>query len=95
MDKNTALACLYAKMGQPERARQILRDIEKRDILPRNHALILVALGENERAIEVLEKGARKLKAYAAALWMEPGLDPLRSDPRIQRLIDSVAPPTR
>jgi len=93
MDRNSALACLYLKMGQRQKALPIIRKLEASDWVPRNHALVLAALGENQQAIRVLEDATRNRPAAALGAWMEPGFAALRADPRFQNAIAKAHPP--
>jgi len=95
MDRNTALACLYARMGQTEKARQLLRKLERStNYLPRNRALVYAALGEKDRAIKVLSESSKYWTTNVGAI-VDPGFATLRSDPRFQKAIASLAPPAR
>jgi TolB-like protein/DNA-binding winged helix-turn-helix (wHTH) protein/Tfp pilus assembly protein PilF len=93
MNKDAALACLAAKMGQPEKARAILRQLERRgDFFPVNRARIYTLLGKRDRAIEIISQMERKWLTY---VLFDPGFDSLRSDPRFRAIAARVAPPSR
>jgi hypothetical protein len=47
-----------------------------------DHALLLAALGENAKALEALERAVRDGSQMIGFLNAEPGLDPLRQQPR-------------
>ncbi len=99
MNKDVATACLYAKMGQPQKTREILRRLESGPtILPSNRALIYVALGQKERACQILSEPPPKppiTSAHTVYAIADPGFASLRTDPCFQAAIAKVAPPTR
>ena len=99
MNKDVATACLYAKMGQPQKTREILRRLESGPtILPSNRALIYVALGQKERACQILSEPTPKppiTSAHTVYAIADPGFASLRTDPCFQAAIAKVAPPTR
>jgi TolB-like protein/DNA-binding winged helix-turn-helix (wHTH) protein/Tfp pilus assembly protein PilF len=99
MNKDVATACLYAKMGQPQKTREILRRLENGPaILPSNRALIYVALGQKERACQILSEPPSKppiTSAHTVYAIADPGFASLRTDPCFQAAIAKVAPPTR
>jgi len=83
------LASAYALSGKRSEAAQLLNDLKKRSD-PGNSsapeiAMICAALGDNDQAMNWLEK------AYAArfnpGVLLRPGFDPLRSDSRFQDLV--------
>lgn len=93
MNKDAALACLYAKMGQPEKTREILRRLESMpDFFYVNRAHIYATLGDQDRAIEILQKSGMRYATYAL---FDPGFDSLRSDARFQAFVAHAAPPAR
>ena len=55
-------------------------------------ALALIAVGQRDQAIAVLER-AQATGIYLWWVMQDPLMDSLRSDPRFQRLLDSVRPP--
>jgi TolB-like protein/DNA-binding winged helix-turn-helix (wHTH) protein/Tfp pilus assembly protein PilF len=99
MNKDVATACLYAKMGQPQKTREILRRLESGPtLLPSNRALIYVALGQKERACQILSEPPPKpsiTSAHTVYAIADPGFASLRTDPCFQAAIAKVAPPTR
>jgi TolB-like protein/DNA-binding winged helix-turn-helix (wHTH) protein/Tfp pilus assembly protein PilF len=93
MNKDAALAALYARMGHPEKTREMLRRLENTpDFFYVNRAQVYVALGELNRAIEILLKSSSRFDTYVIH---DPGFDPLRSDPRFQAFVARIAPPAR
>ena len=53
---------------------------------------VLIIMGDNERALDVLER-IRPRGVYLGYLLRSPGFDPLRSHPRFQRLAEDSRPP--
>ena len=94
MDKNTALGHLYARLKQPEKALQVLREFERRgNALPINRALIYAALGENDRALDLLEEAWRRDHAALVLAWIDPGFADLRSTQSFRNAFAGVTPP--
>jgi TolB-like protein/DNA-binding winged helix-turn-helix (wHTH) protein len=62
--------------------------------LPLDRAVMLVrgyaALGENDRAIAILQRAYAAHSEVLTSLKVEPGYDPLRTDPRYQELLRKV-----
>ena len=81
----------YAAAGKTAEARKILDDLhslaKKRYVQPYAFALIHTGLGENEEALEWLEKAYQDRNGGMPYLQGEPRFDPLRSDPRFQDLL--------
>jgi tetratricopeptide (TPR) repeat protein len=50
-------------------------------------------LGENEKAIAALEKGAKKGEFWLFMVKYDPAYEPLRGDPRFQALVKKFDPP--
>ena len=62
-------------------------------LVVRFFASTLVALGERERALDLLER----IRPRGALMWYwlrQPDFDPVRSHPRFQRLVEESRPPT-
>jgi TolB-like protein/DNA-binding winged helix-turn-helix (wHTH) protein/Tfp pilus assembly protein PilF len=89
------LARIYARMGKQREALEILRTIEKNGAPGGDEfalAAIYSALGDRDHAIAALEKGvqARSLLPF---VFVDPQLDPLRSDPRYSDLLQRMGLP--
>jgi adenylate cyclase len=89
------LVCVYARLGQIEKARKILEDrtnLSRQQYVPAyNLAVMHLALGEKEEAMRLLEKSYDDrgilLQGNFGSLKTDKRLDPLRSDPRFQQLL--------
>ena len=91
MELSFTLGHAYAVAGKTAEARKILDDLhrltEKQYFPPYGFALIHVGLGENDEALEWLERAFQDRNSWMPYLQVEPRLDPLRSDPRFQDLL--------
>jgi TolB-like protein/DNA-binding winged helix-turn-helix (wHTH) protein/Flp pilus assembly protein TadD len=87
-----ALGHAYAVAGKKAEARILLRDLResKHYFPPYQLALIHVGLGEKEEALNLLEKAYEERYPWLVHLAVEPRLDPLRSEPRFQTLINRI-----
>ncbi len=81
----------YATAGKTAEARKILDDLhalaKKRYVQPYGFALIHIGLGENDEALEWLDRAYQDRNGYMPFLQVNPRLDPLRSDPHFQDLL--------
>jgi len=89
------LAQCYAKLGQRADALKTLEQLQQiatqRYVWNYTFALVHIALGENDKAIDYLERDYRDHTDYEIALIkVDPMLDPLRGDPRFQALVSKV-----
>ncbi len=85
------VAWLRALEGKGAESRRILNELlerSKREFIGGYElAHIHLALGENERALEQLERSYRDCQPQLANLKVDPRLDALRSDPRFVALV--------
>jgi tetratricopeptide (TPR) repeat protein len=91
---SAGLAHSYALAGRTDEARAILaelkRERQERYVSPHAIAVVHIGLGEFEDALQWLE---RAHEAHDRALiWIKvhPRLDPLRSEPRLTRIIEAM-----
>jgi TolB-like protein/DNA-binding winged helix-turn-helix (wHTH) protein/Tfp pilus assembly protein PilF len=82
----SALAHAYALSGNPAEARrlvaQLLVQAKEQYVSPYYIAIVYIALGKNELAMDWLEKALADRSNGLVFLKVEPELDPLRSNPR-------------
>jgi tetratricopeptide (TPR) repeat protein len=87
-------ALAYARTGRPEKAREAIARIEavakERYVSPHLLAFPYLGLGEADRAVASLERAAEDRSGWVVYIGVEPKLDPLRSNPRFQRLLRLV-----
>ena len=88
------LAQGYAKMGQRDKALDLLGQLEQlakhRHVGPFTFALVHLALDETEKTIDDLERAHRERDPNIVGIKVEPLLDPLRGHPRFERLLAKV-----
>jgi len=89
-----ALAHAYAAVGKKTEAAKILRDLEHKlkatSASPYTMATIYAALGENDKALESLEKVCSEKSLDVFWLRSDLLLDSLRPDPRFQNLLQRI-----
>jgi serine/threonine-protein kinase len=89
-----ALAHTYGKAGRTKEALQTLEDLtnlaKQKYVAPYFIAGIHVGLGENDRAIEYLEKSYAEHCHWLIYLHIDPSMDSLRDDSRFQDLLRRV-----
>jgi eukaryotic-like serine/threonine-protein kinase len=89
------LAYVYGKTGQRAKATAILRALEQRSarekVSPMAFVLAHIGLGENDAALSELERAVQAhdiALVTAGALLSDRIYDPLRSDPRFERILE-------
>jgi TolB-like protein/DNA-binding winged helix-turn-helix (wHTH) protein/Flp pilus assembly protein TadD len=90
------LAWTYAIAGQKQRALETLQELNKlsnQQYVPASiSAEALAALGEKEKAIAALEKGIQERESNLAFMKVDQDWGPLKSDARVQRLLQIIGP---
>jgi serine/threonine-protein kinase len=83
-----------AVSGDRAKAGQILSDLEnlakRRYVTPSASMVVHLGLGENEKALQWLEKCYEDVDPQCWYLKLEPFYDPLRPEPRFQALLKKV-----
>jgi TolB-like protein/DNA-binding winged helix-turn-helix (wHTH) protein len=90
----TEMAYACAKAGKSREAGAFLKKLQERSergyVPAYDLAVVHLALGEKEAALQWLERAYDEHDWGLVVLAVEPRLDPLRSDPRFQRLLHKV-----
>jgi TolB-like protein/DNA-binding winged helix-turn-helix (wHTH) protein len=89
---------IYGRIGEQQKAREQLRFLEERRsrgqwVSAYNLALIHEGLGEQKRAMELLEEAAKEPQGMLVYLKIDPIWAPLRSQPRLAALMKKVGIP--
>jgi serine/threonine-protein kinase len=96
LSQNNALAYaglgqVAARRGRLDEARAVLKGVHDRAriqyVSPVALTKLYAAVGDANAAFEWLEQAYRERRGWLAYLKVEPTLDPLRADPRFQRLL--------
>jgi TolB-like protein/Flp pilus assembly protein TadD len=93
-----ALAHTYGKSRRAKDALEVLDDLtelaKRKYVAPHFFAGIHIGLGDNDRAMEYLEKSWEEHCHWLIYLHIDPSMDDLRSYPRLQDLLRRVGLPT-
>ena len=88
------LACAYAAGGKTDEARDLLASLEARSAegygSPVLKAQIYLGLGEQDRALDLLEQAVEVRAADLVWLWVRPIYRPLRGNPRFEAILETV-----
>ena len=86
-----SLGRAYAKAGREKDARAILSRLDaaspERHVSAYHVALVHIALGETNAALDWLEQAYEQRSPWIGYLAVDPGLDPVRSQPRFRNLL--------
>jgi len=98
-DDPSVLALLgqaYARAGQRDEAQKILvhlsEEAKSRYVQGYSFALMYLALGDKERAIDEMERAYRERDANIAQIKTDPMLDDLRGNQRFEALVKRIFP---
>jgi TolB-like protein/Flp pilus assembly protein TadD len=84
----------YALAGMPAEAREVLQQLRELStetyVSSLDIATIHTALGENDEALDWLERAYEERADHLPYLRVNPRLDPLRSEPRFQRVLERM-----
>ncbi len=88
-------AYVYARWGKQQQAERALAHSKLESLHQPEVATFVVmeayvATGRKEEVLAMLEKSYREHSNLVTTLKVEPALDPLRSDPRFQELLQRV-----
>jgi len=87
----------YAIAGETTQALDILNELKRGStethISSYDIAVIHVGLGRKEQVLEALENAYQERSEWLRYVKVDPRLDPLRGDPRFEKLADQVVPP--
>jgi tetratricopeptide (TPR) repeat protein len=96
-NKLVGLGYAYALTGKRQEAEAILTRIDSlastQDFRPTERAVLELALGHRDRALERLERAERERDLDFVPLQLNERLDPLRSDPRFRRIVERMGLP--
>jgi TolB-like protein/Tfp pilus assembly protein PilF len=88
------LAYAQARAGHREKALSNLERLERlapgKEVAPDHLALVHIGLGDLDRAFECLDLALRQRAWYLVFLKVDPAFEPLRGDPRFDRLVSEV-----
>jgi TolB-like protein/Tfp pilus assembly protein PilF len=95
-----SLGQAYARAGQREEAQRILarlsEEAKSRYVPAYSFALMYLALGDKERAIDEMERAYRERAGFDVILIkVDPMLDELRGNPRFEALVQKVFAPKK
>jgi len=88
------LGFAYARAGRRNDAERVLRELQEisaeRFVNPDYIAIVLIGLGENDQAIEWLNRATEARTDWPVFFPVDPVTDSIRSDPRYQELLRTV-----
>jgi TolB-like protein/tetratricopeptide (TPR) repeat protein len=92
-----ALAAAYASAGKKGEAGKALERLKgsstQRYVSPYYRALALLSLGDQEAALDWIEKAGEARSGWLAYVGVDPAMDLLRPHPRFQKLLHQLAFP--
>src|SRR5467141_2118936 len=83
-----------AAAGDPSYARRVAAELEEKIksdyVSPVELAIICIALGEKQKALDWTDRAIDERRGWAAYLRVHPILDPLRAEPRFDALVEKM-----
>jgi hypothetical protein len=83
-----------AAAGDPSYARQVAAQLEEKKmtdyVSPVELAIIYIALGEKQKALDWIDRAIDERRGWAAYLRVHPIVDPLRAEPRFNALVKKM-----
>jgi TolB-like protein/class 3 adenylate cyclase len=90
----TDIITTLAMLGQMEEAKRLFSDLQKgvssNAVFAFEIAIIFHYLGETDKAFQWLDRAYENREFWLVSLKVSPYWDPLRSDPRFQKLLDRM-----
>ncbi len=90
------LGSAYAWAGKVQQAEDVLREMNEfaahRYISPYHIALVESALGRTDEALNLLARAVQTKDAWVLWMAVDPELDPLRSNPRFNEILQTLNP---
>jgi tetratricopeptide (TPR) repeat protein len=84
----------YGVAGQAEEARQVLEQIlPQAETVPYQVALIYLSMRNQQKTFEWLNKAILTHNDDVTQIKVDPRIDPLRSNPRLQQLVERLGFP--
>ena len=87
------MAQAFARWGKKDEALRLLAEIAGQTVSPCALAGVYGALGETNKAFELLDRAYRERDLHLVSLKVDPALDDLRGDPRFGDLVQRVGLP--
>jgi tetratricopeptide (TPR) repeat protein len=90
---DVSAAHIYAAAGRHEEARQIIVEVERKNLSDNDYrgmGIAYAALGDTDKAFEWLDKSYEMHEESLCSLLIEPKLDSLRKDKRFKELLEKV-----
>jgi len=91
---SSRLVYIYGRMGEKKKAQAEMRKLKAmmtaQPVDPMVMALAYIGVENNDAALSSLEEGFAQRSNLLTALKVEPAYDPLRDDPRFQKLLVEV-----
>ncbi len=85
-----ALAWVYARDGQREKALELLEDVPEQGSMLKEIAIVYGGLGDLDRAFEYLDRAYAEDPGTLTYMRADPSADELKDDPRFDELMQKL-----